>query len=68
MRTHPGGGSRAQPRRRRRSRVRPAGGFRLRGTEGIGLDRQVQVTASAGTTLHYLCIIHPWMQGSIKVT
>jgi plastocyanin len=25
------------------------------------------VTAPAGTTLHYLCIIHPWMQGSIRV-
>jgi plastocyanin len=25
------------------------------------------VTASAGTTLSYLCVIHPWMQGSIKV-
>jgi hypothetical protein len=67
--SHPGGGSCAQPRRRRRRwRVRPAGRFRLRGTEGIGLDRKVQVTASAGATLHYLCIIHPWMQGSIKVT
>jgi len=26
------------------------------------------VTAKAGTTLHYMCIIHPWMQGVIKVT
>jgi plastocyanin len=25
------------------------------------------VTASAGTTLHYLCAIHPWMIGSINV-
>jgi plastocyanin len=25
------------------------------------------VTASAGTTLHYLCAIHPWMIGSIAV-
>ena len=26
------------------------------------------VTAKAGTTLHYMCIFHPWMQGVIKVT
>jgi len=26
-----------------------------------------QVTASPGTTLRYICIIHPWMQGSITV-
>ena len=26
------------------------------------------VTAKAGTTLHYICIFHPWMQGVIKVT
>lgn len=25
------------------------------------------VTASAGTTLYFVCAIHPWMQGSIKV-
>src|SRR4051812_8586634 len=25
------------------------------------------VTAKAGTTLHYICIFHPWMQGQIKV-
>jgi plastocyanin len=28
----------------------------------------VTVTAPAGTTLYYLCAIHPWMQGSIVVT
>ena len=28
----------------------------------------VVISAPAGTTLHYLCAIHPWMQGSIKVT
>ncbi len=27
-----------------------------------------QVTAPAGTTLDFLCAIHPWMQGKIKVT
>jgi plastocyanin len=26
------------------------------------------VTAKAGTTLHYICIFHPWMQGVINVT
>jgi plastocyanin len=26
-----------------------------------------QVTAKKGATLYYLCAIHPWMQGSIKV-
>jgi plastocyanin len=26
-----------------------------------------RVTASAGRTLYYLCVIHPWMQGSITV-
>jgi plastocyanin len=26
-----------------------------------------RVTASAGRTLYYLCVIHPWMQGSIAV-
>ena len=26
-----------------------------------------EVTAHPGTTLHYICIIHPWMQGSITV-
>jgi hypothetical protein len=25
------------------------------------------VSAKAGTTLYYICAIHPWMQGSIKV-
>jgi plastocyanin len=26
------------------------------------------VTAKAGTTLRYICVFHPWMQGVIKVT
>jgi hypothetical protein len=26
-----------------------------------------EVTAKAGTTLYFMCAIHPWMQGSIKV-
>ena len=28
---------------------------------------QGQVTAPAGRTLYYLCVVHPWMQGSITV-
>jgi plastocyanin len=27
-----------------------------------------QVTAKPGTTLNFVCAIHPWMQGKIKVT
>jgi plastocyanin len=27
-----------------------------------------KVTAKKGTTLYYLCAIHPWMQGRIKVS
>lgn len=26
-----------------------------------------KVTAAAGTTIYYMCAIHPWMHGSIKV-
>ncbi len=26
-----------------------------------------EVTAEAGTTLYYLCAVHPWMQGKVKV-
>jgi hypothetical protein len=26
-----------------------------------------EVTAKAGTTLYFVCAVHPWMQGSIKV-
>jgi plastocyanin len=26
-----------------------------------------QVTAAPGATLHYMCILHPWMQGTITV-
>jgi plastocyanin len=37
------------------------------GPKGSGSTVRFKVTAKAGTTLHYLCIIHPWMQGSLKV-
>jgi plastocyanin len=33
-----------------------------------GQSITVQVTAPAGTVLHYMCVIHPWMQGEIVVT
>jgi hypothetical protein len=29
--------------------------------------RTLPVSAPVGTTLHFLCAIHPWMQGTIKV-
>jgi hypothetical protein len=32
-----------------------------------GTSFEEEVTAAAGTTLHFICAIHPWMQGSIKV-
>jgi plastocyanin len=32
-----------------------------------GTSINVAVTAPSGTTLSYLCAIHPWMQGSITV-
>jgi hypothetical protein len=28
----------------------------------------IQVSAPAGSTLHFICVVHPWMQGTIKVT
>jgi plastocyanin len=33
-----------------------------------GATTSVVVTAPAGTTLYFLCAIHPWMQGKIFVT
>jgi plastocyanin len=46
-----------------------------RGLDGVGdslfqgRNRSIsrRVTASSGTRLHYVCAIHPWMQGHIKV-
>ena len=32
-----------------------------------GASFEQVVSAEAGETLHFLCAIHPWMQGSIKV-
>jgi hypothetical protein len=27
----------------------------------------VKVTAKKGSTLHFLCLVHPWMQATVKV-
>ena len=32
-----------------------------------GQTLQVTITAPSGATLHYMCAIHPWMQGTINV-
>jgi hypothetical protein len=34
---------------------------------GEGKENAREVTAKAGETLHYFCIVHPFMQGKIKV-
>jgi plastocyanin len=33
-----------------------------------GASISVKISAPPGTTLYYVCIIHPWMQATIKVT
>jgi plastocyanin len=38
------------------------------GSNGFYSTVSVLVTAPAGTTLHYYCIFHPQMQGTIQVT
>jgi hypothetical protein len=35
------------------------------GKKGASIEQVV--TAKAGTTLYFMCAVHPWMQGSIKV-
>lgn len=35
--------------------------------EKPGGETERKVTAKAGTTLYFMCAVHPWMQGSIKV-
>jgi plastocyanin len=32
-----------------------------------GQTLEIVINAAPGTTLHYMCAIHPWMQGSITV-
>jgi hypothetical protein len=36
-------------------------------TEKAGATTERKVTAKAGTTLYFMCAVHPWMQGSVKV-
>jgi hypothetical protein len=36
------------------------------GKKGESID--LKVTAPAGTTLNFMCLIHPWMQAVVKVT
>ena len=33
-----------------------------------GATQKIKVTAKKGTTLNYVCLLHPWMQGKIKAT
>jgi hypothetical protein len=35
--------------------------------EKPGGETERKVTAKAGTTLYYMCAVHPWMQGKVKV-
>ena len=37
-------------------------------TEEKGETVSQEVTAKAGTTLYFICAVHPWMHGSVKVT
>ena len=49
----------------------PDGGFNEFGDTIFfppGPSTNVKVTAPAGTTLYFMCAIHPWMQGTIYVT
>jgi plastocyanin len=32
-----------------------------------GKAQKIKITAKKGTTLYYLCALHPWMRGTIKV-
>jgi hypothetical protein len=40
-------------------------GLTGRGRKGEFID--LKVTARAGTTLHFICLIHPWMQAKVEV-
>ncbi|HET8813746.1 MAG TPA: hypothetical protein VFM51_02180 [Solirubrobacterales bacterium] len=37
------------------------------GEQKKGTHFSQEVTAEAGTTLYYLCAVHPWMQGKVNV-
>ena len=44
-------------------------GFDQRGDSVFfaGKTEKIEVTAKGGTELPYICLIHPWMQGKLKV-
>ncbi len=45
-------------------------GYDTKGDSEVILPKKhvrVKVTAKKGTTLYFMCAIHPWMQGQIKV-
>jgi plastocyanin len=47
-----------------------APGFDQAGDSILLMDRKpqtIKITAKKGTTLHFICALHPWMQGTIKV-
>ena len=46
-----------------------AAGFDAAGDSALFMSDplRLKITAKAGSTLNYLCIIHPWMQGRIAV-
>jgi uncharacterized cupredoxin-like copper-binding protein len=56
-----GVGSQAPP------NVNQPGDSALIGPGKKGESLNVKVTAKKGTTLHFMCIIHPWMQGKVVV-
>ncbi len=33
-----------------------------------GQTLEIAINAGSGSTIHYICAIHPWMQGSIIVS
>lgn len=35
--------------------------------KGAGPAPTIKVTAPKGTTLHFFCLVHPWMQATLKV-
>jgi len=35
--------------------------------KGAGPQQSIKVTAKKGTTLHFICLVHPWMQATLLV-
>jgi hypothetical protein len=35
--------------------------------KGAGPQQTIKVTAKKGTTLHFICLVHPWMQATLLV-